>query len=109
MNFVARYENFEGLRIRIQYISQPSAIFDDASTTVIPKTYIVHKACAILYGSILNDNKADRDKYERSEMRHMNIAEQYKVANKWRMPQSTVWLPDDPAASASSSPNVMEW
>ncbi len=102
MRLVGTYSGNEGLRIRIQYVAEPAALFADSDTTIVPEEYIIHKACAILFGNILNNNKADRDKWERSEARHLQMAEEFKQTNRWAIPSQSVWLAEDPAAYTRS-------
>jgi len=101
--FPVDLDSFAGLRIRIQYVTMPAALTTDASTTIVPPEYILHKACAMLCGSRANDNRSDRRMYTDMETRHLQLADLYMQQHKWRVPASHIWLDRDPARPSSTS------
>ena len=61
---------FYGMRFFISYLSQPSELTTDASTTIVPMDFIINQSLAYLHESLMNDNRSDAN-------RHANIAEVY--------------------------------
>jgi hypothetical protein len=85
------YYSSLGLRFRLEYIVQPSELTVEGSTTVIPRDYVVNKACAILYGMRVKDARADRQRYTQLEQTYLQKAEKFMSENAFRMPDRTIW------------------
>lgn len=57
------YDGAYGMRIQLNYATKPIELTSDASTTGVPKDYIINKAIEILAGKRLASSRADRDKW----------------------------------------------
>ena len=90
-----------GLRFRLEYSSRPSALTLEASTTVVPKEFIISKALSILFGQKVNDNRADRTRYANLEEYRRQLAEQYRANRAFNQPDITIW--QNPKSLLSSS------
>lgn len=95
MRFVRRYPSCYGLRVRLQCLKRPTALTVEASTTIIPAEYILHKALSILYGTLANDNRYDRQRFSQLEEYHRQYAETYIRKRAFRHPAGTFWQADD--------------
>lgn len=93
-----------GMRIRLEYTARPLALTTDAGATVVPEEFIIHKAQAILYGIMVNDNRADRNRYANLEEYHRQLAEQYRTMRAFQIPNSTIW--EAPISVISSTDSV---
>jgi hypothetical protein len=91
--FTKNFPNSLGLRIRIEYMTRPSALATDAATTPVPKEFIINKVLSILFGQKVNDNRADRTRYANLEEYRRQLAEQYRAARAFQQPDITVWQP----------------
>jgi hypothetical protein len=96
-----------GLRFRLQYTCIPADLSTDAGTTVVPSEYIINQALGFLCGSRVNNNRADRQRYQVLEQRYFEKAEIYKKQHAFRHPDISLWMeaesnnmvaqtPDDP-------------
>jgi len=90
INFRSRMASYYGVRIRIEYESLPTALTTDASTTIVPKEYIVSKACSILHGQKLNDTKVDQQSHYAENQRYSEDADKYLINNAPHIPASTI-------------------
>lgn len=82
-----------GLRLRVEYISQPVTLTTEASVTTVPKEFIIHRALFFMFNQKVNDNRADRSRYEALAQRHYEQSELYKQSHAFNMPDLTVWTP----------------
>jgi hypothetical protein len=80
-----------GFRIRVEYISKPLVLATESASTSIPKEFILHKALSYLYGQKVNDNRADRQRYESLQQFHYQQAEIYRQAHAYNAPDTTIW------------------
>ncbi len=80
-----------GLRFRLEYISQPDELTADSDTTIVPMDYIRPKAVSRLYGQMISNNKADRQRWAAEQQRYAQEAEQYIQQNAFQMPDRTMW------------------
>jgi len=93
MYLTDNYTGREGARIRLEYISIPTAMTVEGSTTTIPQEFILHKTLHYLYSQKINDNRADRQRYIDLQTYHFNQAEIYRQAHAFNMPEATMWTP----------------
>ena len=107
----SRYTGFEGYGLRLQYVSKPSALTAESSSTDMPQEFIVRKALALLYAQRIADSRVDSDRFRYLQQYYDTLAEAYRQQNKWRMPSATMWteaetiadlLPSDYPFSGSS-------
>ena len=107
----SRYTRFEGYGLRLQYVSKPSALTAESSSTDMPQEFIVRKALALLYAQRIADTRVDSDRFRYLQQYYDTLAEAYRQQNKWRMPSATMWteaetiadlLPSDYPFSGSS-------
>ena len=87
----SRYTRFEGYGLRLQYVSKPSALTAEASSTDMPQEFIVRKALALLYAQRIADSRVDSDRFRYLQQYYDTLAEAYRQQNKWRMPSATMW------------------
>ena len=110
MYFSRTYPKSYGMRIRLQYIAQPPDLTADASTTVIPREYVVDKALATMYASRADDNRADRQRYQMLADQKEQKAELFARKNSYRLDSQTLWLEEDRAEPGNqSSDNPVAW
>jgi len=64
----------------------------EASTTVVPKEYIIAKAISILAGSRIGDNRVDRQRYAIMQDIYEKEAEAFKIQNFFRLPDSELFM-----------------
>ena len=93
-----RYTRFEGYALRLQYVSKPSALTVEASSTDVPQEFIVRKALALLYAQRIADTRVDSDRFRYLQQYYDTLAEAYRQQNKWRMPSATMWTEAETAA-----------
>ena len=83
------YTDSYGLRLRVEYLSKPTLLDDDADTVVIPSEYLMHKAMSILYSQVSSDHGIDMSTYDRLSQRHQAEAEDLKNKLAFRVPNIT--------------------
>lgn len=103
VSFGDNLNQFEGMRIRLQYVTNPLRMTDDSSTTFVPAEYIISYAIAHLAATRMNDNKSDRSRYQMLYETHSNSAQQYKRFNAWRHPPTQLLMEQDPGIIRTSS------
>lgn len=110
-HFFARMPESYGLRIRLQYTSKPSALTAEANTTMVPQTYLMHKARAHLYTQMVDDNRVDRSRYANLAELHEQLAMVYRRENAFRLPGSTLWQEEGHSSGLRQDPsgNPLGW
>jgi len=93
MYLTENYDPFVGGRIRLEYASRPLSLSTDAATTIVPREYILHQAIHFLAEQKINDNRADRQRYELLSQRHLEQAEMYRQGHAFNLPETTMWTP----------------
>lgn len=88
----APIEKYVGSRLKIVYSTVPQELTADTDETVIPKEYIMLSAMATLFGSRVNDNKVDRQRYATLQEINEQAAEIYRRNNFFRRPDTELWL-----------------
>lgn len=87
-----RLAAWEGLPLRIEYVYKPPALTSDADTTPVPEGYLLPKAQAYLHGLRAGVGAyADQERHSGEQVKYETIAENYKINEGWRMPQSSIW------------------
>lgn len=101
-----------GKRIRLMYMTKPSALTVDASTTIVPEEYIRLKAIALLAKQRIPNNRYDRSRYGQMSEDYDKDAELYKRTNAWQPNPGTIWGESDvttPSASSAPEGDPMDW
>lgn len=88
--FSHRPVDFVGLRIRLEYVSLPIELTTETSTTVIPESYLMPAAIAILHGRRVGDNKTDRELHFAESRRYQEKAEAWLVRNAPHQPDNNI-------------------
>lgn len=90
VRFHSRFTNDYGMRIRLEYAALPSALSADADTTIVPREYILPKACSILHGQRLSSTRSDRDMHYAEQQRYKDESDAYMIRNAPHMPDTTI-------------------
>ena len=93
MYLTENYDSLVGCRLRLEYISKPISLTTESSTTIVPKEFIIHQAIHFLADQKINDNRADRSRYELLSQKHLEQAELYRQSHAFNMPEITLWTP----------------
>ena len=101
--FSRRPTDFQGLRIRLEYLALPSELSLEADTTVVPISYIVPAAVSKLHSRRVKDTKVDRELHFAESKRYSEMAEQWLVRNAPHRPDSNILKQH----SGSYTPDVM--
>lgn len=88
-----RMESYYGMRLRIEYLSEPLELSAEADTTTIPKRWLVLYAVSLMKGQRMSDTKADRELYESESLRYLNMADDFLVRNAPHKPDVTLKSP----------------
>jgi hypothetical protein len=88
--FSRRPIDFQGLRIRLEYLALPSDLSAEADTTVVPQSYIVPAAVSKLHSRKVKDNKTDRELHFAESKRYQEMAEAWIVRNAPHQPDSSI-------------------
>lgn len=95
-----------GSRIRLVYATQAAALTDEASTTVVPKEYIINKAIELLSIARIGNTRADNAKYSAMAKSYGDAAIRYAITHSFRMP-TTLWQENDvsyPSSNGETDP-----
>lgn len=103
-----RYENHYGMRLHIEYISQPGELSAEADTTIVPSRYIMLKAVSLLHGQRVKDVKADKEIEFAESERYKEAAEMFRVQNMPHKPDITMKRPM-PSNSIQPQDNPLNW
>lgn len=95
MYFTREYHSHLGQRIRVQYTSQPGTLSADSDTTILPQEYIVNKAMSILFDTLVNSNRADRQRYAALAEYHDQLARDIRERKAFQPPSRTLWQEED--------------
>lgn len=91
----SRYPSLYGMRIRIEYMVHPTAIALEADTTIVPKEYVLARACSILHGQAIGDNRFNRDMHYAEHVRYQQRADEILGKYHPHTPDITVWEDQD--------------
>ena len=103
------YSEVVGARIRIVYASAPIELTTEASTTVIPKEYIISRAVEMLAASRVANSRTDRDKWAVMEQMYRQRAENFRLRNSFRMPTTIQQETDWGTPSSRLDENPLDW
>jgi hypothetical protein len=108
IHFYRRMESFYGMRLRIEYLSEPLELSAESDTTTVPKRWIIPFAAALMMGQRMSDTKSDREIFESESIRYMNMAEDFRTRNAPHKPDITL---KTPALRSSYIPNgnPLDW
>jgi len=106
--FSRRPVDFQGLRIRLEYTAMPAELSTEASTTVIPESYLVPAAVSKLHSRKVKDTKVDRELHFAESKRYMEVAEAWMVRNAPHRPDSNL-LDQHSGAYSPDSVNPLNW
>ncbi|NOR90103.1 MAG: hypothetical protein GQ524_07590 [Anaerolineales bacterium] len=100
MRFKNAYDNhFLGMRLMIRYITIPSDLSVETSTTAVPIDFVVSRARAYLYDWHKDDTRQDRSRFDSNYTDQMIKSEQIKKDKAFQAPDQLFWLEDDLALS----------
>lgn len=88
--FSRRPVDFQGLRIRLEYVSLPAELSAEADTTVIPDSYLIPAAISILHSRKVKDTKVDRELHFAESKRYKEEADAWMVRNAPHRPDSNL-------------------
>lgn len=83
---------WRGSRLRIKHSTIPISLSTEAATTSIPQEFIIPKACSILCGTRVGDNRVDRQRYAALSEEFNKEAENFKKVNFFRLPDVEIWI-----------------
>jgi hypothetical protein len=106
--FSRRPIDFQGLRIRLEYVALPAELDAEADTTVVPISYIVPAAVSKLHSRKVKDNKTDRELHFAESKRYQEMAEAWMVRNAPHRPDSNI-LKQHLGAYQPDSMNPLNW
>ena len=88
--FSRRPVDFQGLRIRLEYLALPAELSAEDDTTVIPISYILPAAISRLHSRKVKDNKVDRELHFAESKRYQEMAEAWMVRNAPHRPDNNI-------------------
>lgn len=89
--FRTRYPSLYGMRIRFEYISVPASMTAELDTTVVPNEYVIARACSILHGQAIGDNRYNRDMHYAEHIRYKERADEILARFHPHVPDITIW------------------
>lgn len=120
----ARFDNFDwpstlylyrvpayewGMRLRLKYLARCTQLAAETDTTVLPEAYLLSDAQAMLYGQMVNDSRADRQRYAALSQEHAKAAMDFKASRAFREPAGTLWQDEEMGGRYFDSANPMGW
>lgn len=88
--FSRRPVDYQGLRIRLEYVALPAELSLEADTTVIPASYLLPAAISKLHSRKVKDTKVDRELHFAESKRYQEMAESWMVRNAPHRPDSNL-------------------
>lgn len=88
--FSRRPIDFQGLRIRLEYLAFPDTLTAEADTTIIPESYLIPAAISILHGRKVKDTKVDRELHFGEARRYKEEAMAWMLQNAPHRPDSNL-------------------
>jgi hypothetical protein len=88
--FSRRPVDYQGLRVRLEYVSLPSELSAEDDTTVIPDSYLIPAAISILHSRKVKDTKVDRELHFAESKRYKEEADAWMVRNAPHRPDSNM-------------------
>ncbi len=105
----SKWTSAYGARIRLVYAAPASSLTTDASTTVVPKEYVINKAIEILATSRIGDTRADSAKYASMAKFYGDAALRYAVSHAFRL-ETTLWQERSAGYPSSiGDPDPLAW
>jgi hypothetical protein len=83
------------MRIRIEYLVHPTGLTAETDTTLVPKEYIVARACSILHGQAISDNRFNREMHYAESVRYQQRADEILGRFHPHTLDITVWEDQD--------------
>lgn len=93
LEFYKRMESFYGMRIRLEYISEPQELSAESDTTTVPKRWILPYAIHLMMGSRIPDTKTDRETFLNESERYRIMAEDFRTKNAPHKPDVSLKAP----------------
>lgn len=106
--FSRRPVDFQGLRIRLEYVALPAELSAEADTTVIPDSYLIPAVIAILHSRKIKDTKVDRDLHFAENKRYNDMAKEWMIQNAPHRPDSNL-LDQAYTGYQPSADNPLNW
>ena len=88
--FSRRPVDYQGLRVRLEYVSLPAELSAEVDTTVIPDSYLIPAAISILHSRKVKDTKVDRELHFAESKRYQEMADAWMVRNAPHRPDSNL-------------------
>lgn len=108
--YLYKVPTFEwGLRIRLQYTARCAQLAAETDTTITPEAYLVDKALAILFKTMVNDNRADRQRYAALTDEHEKAAMDFMQRRAFVEPDGTLWQDYEEGAQYLNTMNPLGW
>jgi hypothetical protein len=106
--FSHRPVDFQGLRIRLEYVALPQELTAEDDTTVVPASYIIPAAISKLHSRKVKDTKVDREMHFGESRRYKEMADAWLVQNAPHRPDSNI-LDQHSGAYQPDSSNPLNW
>lgn len=88
--FSQRPVDFQGLRIRLEYVALPAELSAEADTTIIPSSFLVPAAISKLHGRKVKDTRVDRELHFAESRRYKEISDEWMIRNAPHRPDSNI-------------------
>lgn len=88
--FSRRPTDFQGLRIRLEYVALPAELSAEADTTVIPSSFLVPATISKLHGRKVKDTRVDRELHFAESRRYKEMADEWMIRNAPHRPDSNI-------------------
>lgn len=106
--FSRRPTDFQGLRIRLEYLALPAELSAEADTTIIPISYIVPAAVSKLHSRKVRDTKVDRELHFAESKRYQEMADAWLLRNAPHRPDSNI-LKQHSGSYQPDTMNPLNW
>jgi len=88
--FSQRPVDFQGLRIRLEYVALPAELSAETDATVIPASFLVPAAISKLHGRKVKDTRVDRELHFAESRRYKEMADEWMIRNAPHRPDSNI-------------------
>lgn len=109
LSMFTRLESIRGMRIRLEYLAEPSTLSAETDTTIVPERFIILKACSLMMGQRSSDVKADKDTYYAEFIRYNDMVTDYIKTNAPHKPDIILKGSQPYFRTSISDGNPMGW